>query len=40
MTAALQFTQGAFTSHFALEVLDGTLNTFVSNLDLKRPALY
>ncbi len=40
MAAALELAQGAFTSHLALEVLDGTLNTFVSNLDLKRPALY
>ena len=39
MTAALQLTQNALRSHLALEVLDRTLNAFVANLDLERPAL-
>ena len=40
VTATLQLAKGTFASHLALEVLDGTLDAFVSNLDLERPALY
>ncbi len=39
VTTTLQLTQDAFTGHFALEVLDGTLDAFVADLDLERPAL-
>jgi hypothetical protein len=39
MSAALQLTQDAFRSHLALEVLDRTLDAFVADLDLERPAL-
>src|SRR5450432_4212764 len=39
MSAALQLTQDAFRSHLALEVLDRTLDAFVADLNLERPAL-
>lgn len=39
VAAALQLAQNALRSHLALEVLDRTLNAFVANLDLERPAL-
>ena len=39
MSAALQLTQDAFRSHLTLEVLDRTLDAFVADLDLERPAL-
>ncbi len=40
MATTLELTKGSFASHLALKVLDRTLDAFVSNLDLKRPALY
>lgn len=39
MTTTLQLTEDTLASHFALQVLDGTLNALVANLDLERPAL-
>ena len=36
---ALQLAQDAFTGHLALEVLDGSLDTLVANLDFKGFAL-
>jgi hypothetical protein len=39
VAAALELAQDAFCGHLALEVLDRTLDAFVSNLDLKGPAL-
>lgn len=40
VTATLQLPKSALTSHLPLEVLDRTLDAFVSNLDLKGPALH
>jgi hypothetical protein len=40
MAATLQLAESSLSCHFTLEVLDGTLNAFISNLDLERPALY
>ena len=39
MPAALQLAQDAFRSHLTLEVLNRTLDAFVADLDLERPAL-
>lgn len=40
MTTTLELPKGALACHLTLEVLDSTLNTFVSNLNLERPALH
>lgn len=40
MTAPLELTKNALRRHFALEVLDRTLDTFVTYHDLDRPTLY
>lgn len=40
MTTALELAEGPLCCHFALEVLDGTLDSSVSNLHLERPALH
>jgi len=39
VATALQLAQNALRCHLALEVLDRTLNAFVADLDLERPAL-
>ena len=39
MPAALELAQDAFTRHLALEMLDGTLDTLVADLDFERFAL-
>lgn len=39
MAAALQLAQDAFTRHLALEMLDGSLDALISNLDFERFAL-
>ena len=40
MTTALELAEGPLCCHLALEVLDGTLDSSVSNLHLERPALH
>lgn len=40
MATTLQLAEGTLCRHFALEVLDCTLDATISNLDLKRPTLY
>lgn len=40
MTPALELAKGTLASHLALEVLDRTLDAFVSDLHLERPALH
>ena len=39
MSAALELAENTLRRHLALEVLDRTLNAFVADLDLERPAL-
>ena len=39
VTAALQLAEDAFTRHLALEMLDGSLDALVSDLDFERFAL-
>lgn len=40
VTPTLQLAEGTLCCHFALEVLDCTLDATISNLDLERPTLY
>lgn len=40
MATTLELAEGTLCGHFALEVLDSTLDTTISNLDLERPTLY
>lgn len=40
MATTLQLTQSSFCGHFALEMLDRTLDTAITDLDLERSTLY
>jgi hypothetical protein len=40
MTSTLELPKGALCCHFSLEVLNGTLNTSVTDLHLERAALH